>query len=558
LKALARHFFQGFFRLSFLDDAGEESFRRVIIGLLGGFVAFGLWLPRLFARKYFYLSEGGRVDVYLQALLADQLLMLCLPMFIVAFAMTLVCHSLFPDETDYRILMALPISRAVIFSAKLMALLAFAAIFIISTNVAIGIPFAAVSTGRLNPHYWPVRAAAQVGAGVLGTVFAGGSVIALQGIVSVATPRGALRSTSVLMQTGLICALVLLVPLLVRVPMQGALLQAEPAWLYLVPPMWFLGLEETLLGNRDPFFARLAELALAGTFAIALVAMACYGFVYRRFDRVILRTEKRGRRPLFRGLAKAASVHFFRARPEYAAVRAFTTATLRRSGLHQVVFLGVCAAGFSLAANKLLGTTTGPYRWFVEAILMAPLILMFAAVLGLRPALLLPVTPRAVWVFRITEADDGRPQELAVVEHLLLLYGVFVPIAIALPLQSGILGWHDTFLALPLTVAIGVLMTEVTLMRWNRIPFTCTYIPGKRPVVHTFLLLLFAFAFSTASGAAWLYMAVTWDTPLPFLVAALLGLAALFRWVRIQLCKNKPLEFEDEAPDVVYGLHLNT
>jgi hypothetical protein len=37
-----------------------------------------------------------------------------------------------------------------------------------------------------------------------------------------------------------------------------------------------------------------------------------------------------------------------------------------------------------------------------------------------------------------------------------------------------------------------------------------------------------------------------------------LGLAALFRWLRIQLCKNKPLEFEDEAPDVVYGLHLNT
>ena len=40
--ALTRHFFQDFFRLSFLDDAGEESFRRVIIGLLAGFVALGL------------------------------------------------------------------------------------------------------------------------------------------------------------------------------------------------------------------------------------------------------------------------------------------------------------------------------------------------------------------------------------------------------------------------------------------------------------------------------------------------------------------------------------
>jgi hypothetical protein len=280
--------------------------------------------------------------------------------------------------------------------------------------------------------------------------------------------------------------------------------------------------------------------------------------VYRRFDRVILRTEKRGHESFFRTLAKKSSVPFIRVRPEYAAVRAFTTATLRRSGLHQIVFLGVCAGGFSLAVNKLLGTTTGPYRWFVEAVLMAPLILMFAAVLGLRSALLLPVTPHAVWVFRLTEADVRRPHELAVVEHLLLLYGVFIPIAIALPLEIGILGWHDTLIALPLTVTIGVLMTEVTLLRWHRIPFTCTYIPGKRPVVHTFLLLLLAFSLSTAAGADWLYMAVTGNTPLPLLVVLLSGLAALFRWLRMQLGKDRPLEFEDELPESTYGLHLNT
>ena len=61
-RSLARHFFQGFFRLSFLDDAGEESFRRVIIGVLAGFLAFGLWLPRLFSQKYFYLIAHGNID----------------------------------------------------------------------------------------------------------------------------------------------------------------------------------------------------------------------------------------------------------------------------------------------------------------------------------------------------------------------------------------------------------------------------------------------------------------------------------------------------------------
>jgi hypothetical protein len=404
--SLARHFFQGFFRLSFLDDAGEESFRRVIIGILAGFVAFGLWLPRVFARKYSFLGSQPDAQRYMQALLADELLMLCLPMFIVAFAMTLVCHSLFPDEIDYRILTVLPITRGTIFFAKLMALAAFASIFILTTNVAINVPFAAISTSPWNRNYWPIRAALQTGVGVAASIFAAAAVVAIQGIVTVATARGALRRVSVVLQTGLVCGLVLLLPFLVRVPTQAAALHAHPAILYFVPPIWFLGLLETLLGSRDPYLLRLAQLAIGGTAATVVIAAGCYLIVYRRFDRVILRSEKRGRESFFSSRQKKNSRPLFFS-PEYAAVGAFTTATLRRSGLHQVVFLSVCAGGFSLAVNSLLGTTTGAHRWFVEAILSAPLVLMFAAVLGLRSALLLPVTPRAAWVFRLTEAASS-------------------------------------------------------------------------------------------------------------------------------------------------------
>ncbi len=534
--ALARHFLQGLFRLNFLDDAGEESFRRVIIGLLAGFLAFGSWLPRLFARKYFYLGQLGQADVYLQALQADQLLMLCLPMFVVAMAMALVCQSLFPDETDYRILMALPVSRAAIFSAKLLALLAFASIFIITTNVAIGVPFAAISTGPLNPHYWPVRAVAQVAAGLLGAIFAAGSVIALQGLVSIATPRGSLRSIAVLMQTALVCALVLVVPILARVPTQGALLRAQPAWLSVVPPVWFLGLEETLLGSRDPYFVRLAELAISGTAAVGLMAALCYGFVYRRFDRVILRTEKGG---------KTSAIRRFRGRPEYAAVRAFTTATLHRSGLHQIVCLSICAAGLALTINN-------------QDVLRAPLVLMFAAVLGLRAALLLPVTRQAAWVFRITENETRRRHQLAAVEHFVLECGVLVPMLITFPIQVKMLGWTDALVALPLTAALGILLVEIALLRWHRIPFTCTYLPGKRPVAHTFLLLLLSFSFFTAGGGALLSSAAAHDSTMPVAIFVFAALAAAFRLVRTQTNHNRPLEFEDELPESTYGLQLNS
>ena len=77
---LTRHFFQGFFRLSFLDDAGEESFKRAIAGALAGVVAFGLFLSRLYIRKYAGLSA----DLYHVMLPADQLLMISVSMFTVA------------------------------------------------------------------------------------------------------------------------------------------------------------------------------------------------------------------------------------------------------------------------------------------------------------------------------------------------------------------------------------------------------------------------------------------------------------------------------------------
>jgi hypothetical protein len=556
--ALAKHFFQGFFRLSFLDDAGEESFRRVIFGLLAGFIAVGLWLPRLFSRKYFYLSAHGDAAAYAQALLADQLLMLCLPMFIVAFAMALVCHSLFPDETDYRILMPLPISRAVIFAAKLLALAAFASIFIVSTTLSIAIPFAAVSTGCLNPHYWPVRALALVGGGILASIFAACGIVGVQGVVSVATPRRALRSVSVVLQTSMVTSLVLLLPIIARIPANAARLHATPWWLSLVPPAWFLGFEEVLLGSRDPQFLHLATIAIFGTAAVALIAIGCYLVVYRRFDRLILRTEPRRQGEadfLTRSAEMAPST--FSVRPEYTAVSAFTTATLRRSGLHQLVVFGVSAGGAAMAVNGVLSASTHIHRESVQAALTAPLMLMFAGVLGLRTALLLPATRRAVWIFRLTEEDTRRPHQLAVVEHLLLAWGALIPSLVALPFEAHVVGWRDALLLLGPMLSMGVLLVEVALISWHRIPFTCTYLPGKRPVAHSFLLLLLAFGLFTSGGGAFLYSALLHTTTPPVLVVSLLALAAAFRWLRLQFQHNRPLEFEDEAPEAVYGLHLN-
>src|SRR5437764_975096 len=66
---------------------------------------------------------------YLSALAADTTLAFGLPMWIAAFITVLISHSLVPDETDFRVLMPLPVTRAFIFGTKLLALAIFCVMF---------------------------------------------------------------------------------------------------------------------------------------------------------------------------------------------------------------------------------------------------------------------------------------------------------------------------------------------------------------------------------------------------------------------------------------------
>ena len=289
---LTRHFFQAFFRLSFLDDAGEESFKRAIIGILAGIVAFGFLLARVYFNKYWGLAGQPTPDLYRWMLPADQLLMISLPMVAVAFVMALVAHSLFPDETDFRILMTLPVSRQTVFFAKLAALFLFAAIFIVGANAGIGVPFTLASSGRWAQGTLGVRGLAQITAGMLASAFAVAGIVAIQGLIVVLTPRTWLRNVSVATQTGLVCSVVLFLPVLVRMPTLSSYLAARPRWLLSAPPVWFLGAQQVLLGSRDPYFMRLSLAAIVGTAAVVLIGAACYLVLYRRFDQIALRTEQ--------------------------------------------------------------------------------------------------------------------------------------------------------------------------------------------------------------------------------------------------------------------------
>jgi ABC-type transport system involved in multi-copper enzyme maturation permease subunit len=551
---LGRHFFQIFFRLSFLDDAGEESFKRAIIGVLSGFLASGLLLARVYAKKYESLASQPDADLYRSMLPADQLLVICLTMFAIGLVVALVSHSVFPDETDLRILMPLPVSRKTIFIAKFAALCAFAAIFVGTVSLGVGLPFALVSGGRWADHPFVRRASAQVAAGTLASLFVMAAIIALQGLIMLLARRRWLRPVLVATQTAIICSLMLAVPVIVRVPALSPYLAERPVFMYFVPPAWFLGVQEWLLGSRDPYFIRLGMIAAVSAGVVVVLSASCCLLLYRRFDLTVMRNQN-GRPPWRWNIP----LRWPRRRhPAQEAIQSFLSTTLRRSGLHQLVFAGVFVAGLSLAVNSVLGSMGLRERWLISAVLGAPLTMIAAAAVGLRAALLLPTNVRAAWIFRLTEEAESRPHQLNAVRHTFLGLGIMLPVALAFPLQVGVLGPSSAMACLPIVVLLGSVFVDVTIANWRRIPFACTVLFGKRPAAFTLLVALLAFNAFVIAGTLLQLLALSGLVPWLAVAGFLLLVSAGFGWYRRQVWGRFPLEFEDYLPNGLESLDLHT
>ena len=142
---LSTHFFRRLFDFGILSDAGADAVRRVLIGIAAVALSFGLLLTRMYLGKYTALAEkyhdwgkGYQLnrEPYHLAVLGDGSLVIAFPMLIVGVVVVLVSNSLFPDETDCRVLLPLPVSRRLMFASKALAVMLFASLFAIAAHVA--------------------------------------------------------------------------------------------------------------------------------------------------------------------------------------------------------------------------------------------------------------------------------------------------------------------------------------------------------------------------------------------------------------------------------------
>jgi hypothetical protein len=116
------------------------------------------------------------------------------------------------------VLMALPVPRRVIFGAKLLALALFALLFTLAAHIALLPLSILMSMGLFVGVPFPVQFIAYLVGSLLGSVFAVMAVVAIQGLLILSAPRGGLLTVSAVLRSAFLCAMVIALPLVMRLP----------------------------------------------------------------------------------------------------------------------------------------------------------------------------------------------------------------------------------------------------------------------------------------------------------------------------------------------------
>jgi hypothetical protein len=417
-----------------------------------------------------------------------------------------------------------------------------------------------MSASRWAEHNFVLQLVAFETVNVIASAWAVLAVAAMQGLVVLYAPRGRVFAVSAALRSVMLCGLMLSLTFVARLPAMAPAIVRNDAWLRLVPPMWFLGIERWLVGEDRPHLLALAAIGAAVFAATAALATFSYVFLYRRFDRVMHRPVElsppswafRWRRPPLR-----------LRRPVLTAMRHFAAVTLRRSVLHQGLVVVLSAVGAGLVVNSLV--SAGVLTWWRTGVSGARLqgsavwgsfALIYVAALAVRVALVVPIEVRANWVFRMIEQGAERVDQLAAAPHMAIWFGVVAPAALLLPLQWAILGPKSAgvFLA---AMLCGWLFVEILLKDWARIPFTCSYVPGKGFVPQMILKALGSFVVFTTLGTGLGYANMSAPKAALVVNATLVTIATLLRRRRLRAWTHTTLEFEDQLPTETSPLVLH-
>jgi len=558
---LTRHFFGRFFDNEFVSQGGESPLGLAHLLIL-------LALPSVFYS--FFVFQGYdliaqiRPDLFEPVSMQDQARYVYITMIVIGLAAVLEWDALFPDQLDYLTFTPLPLKARSVFFGKIAALILFLSLFTAAVGAPGTVLYPLMATmarpmGFLGLCRWVLAHGLSVAAA---SVFIFLFFVALEGLVLTVLSYRWFEKVSAYIQGLLIAALLMFALLMPQVTGNLPLLvRTRSPLLSLLPPMWFFGLYRAMLGYSEPIYHALAVKALEGLAVVLAISIATYVASYWKHLRSMLEVaEEREPWRAAQGLRRSMARFVLRDRGERATF-SFVLKTLLGSRRHRLLFSAYAGMGMALALESMAAllsrdaTAATPDR--AAILLSVPLMLAFFVLSGMRLTFELPAEARANWIFQLTE-QGTRPELLSGVRKAMIALGTIPILTLAIPIGVLHLSFGAAAAAFLLDFGLTLTLIEIMLLRFQKIPFTCSYLAGKAANLVVWLVCWVAFpgyAYTLARAEAW---TLHHPTELVVLMAALLG--ALI-WLRIYnrdfLRQGLRLVFAEEREPVVQTLDLS-
>ena len=549
---LLRHFVSRFFDSELTTT--PEQWRGTAIGVFSLLLP---WFP-LFANplryKYAHFSSLPSPGPYQTAVRADELWLITLMMSVAGCAAALKWQSLFPTLRDYQVLGTLPLRARQIFQAKFLALLLVATVVIVVLD---GIP--SMTFPMLAHSRWQINPSLGEHVEALAAAFAAGSyffvfgLMALQGVMlNLLPPRSFARVTGYVQGVIVAWMLILVVLSFSMDPrfLSIALQRPMAVWF---PPVWFLGLNHYLLGDPDPLMAALAQRAEAGLAIAVALSVLCYIVSYQRHRKLMVEGA-RGAARLDRKWT-AMLLERIVPDPRQQAILVFLTKTMARSSQHRTLLMGYGGFGIAILITGILGLQQAVTRAdrVAACFVYAHVILLTFLLIGLRHLFTIPVELKANWMFQLTERQ-GRHYWMHAVDRFTLFWGALIMLVLPLPFEAAMLGWRTAAEAVLFSL-FGLLCYEWVFTDWQKLPFTCSHLPGKIP---SWLLFLYGVGILGALPIVNGLLVVSLNKPIVYAVVVCVILAV---WrglysARRQGFGETRLTWEDLPDPAVHGLNL--
>jgi hypothetical protein len=550
-EELFRHFLRRLFDSEFVTSPGQ--LKAVFAGVAGILASLGGILAQVFYHKYLVLEGMDTSEPFWRAFLADVIFLETLVMIAMGLFTTIQWTALFPALRDYLALAALPVRMSQIFVAKFAALFALAGGLLLTLTLAPSFILPAIAKGKYFAT-GAIHIPALFVSAFLAGLFVFFSLVALEGMLLNLTPVRHFPAVSLTVQGILVAILVGGLPFALSIPNVHPYVAQRDAWFLWAPPLWFVGVHQVMAGNHEPMAVALAQRAWAATGIVFGVAILTYWWSYRRHRKRVLESPSMEASGGSRWIQ--ACLQWAIPDPRRLGVFAFVGKTLRRSQQHRLILTGFGAIALALIVEGFLGVSGNASRTYRQAAVAIPLAMSLFLLAGLRYLFRLPVELRANWVFRMVA--PGNASELMRGVEAFLYGSVILPLAVmTLLAEVALLGPGEGSLAGVLSILASAALVEALLFSFERIPFTSSYLPGRRPLVDVVLgyaLAAIVYVSTLASLIAWCAS----SGMRTLILAGALGLVAFgLRRARRAAHEIHRLEFEELPEPVVETLSID-